>query len=287
MATINPYAPIQRNIPSSQTAVAGATVTFNIPVGELTYSDIVLYYTKTGTAATYAQMVADILKVRVKLNGITIQELSGKQFLDSFAYLGHTINNGEIPILFAQPTARTPVLESLTSLGTSGLNQASIEVDLASGAGASLAMSLNVMCHLRSEVPGLLISRKNFTLTCPVVGVNEFTQLPISIGDLLALHFDGAASPITNVEIRLDDRLLFEGSPSILANRLKRYGRVPQSGYVHAEMVMRDNLAEKQPLADTADFRIKLTVTTAGNVPVIMDTLAAPFGLPAAQVSKR
>ncbi len=282
MATINGYAPILRNIPASQTPVAGATVTFNIPVGELTYSDISLNYTKTGVAATYAQMVSDITRARVKLNGVTVQELTGKQYLDSFAYLGHTINSGEFPFLFAQPTARTPILESLTSLGTYGLNQASIEIDIASGATGTLAMSLNALCHKRAEAPGFLISRKSFNLNCSVIGVNEFASLPVSIGDLLSLHFDGSTAGITAVEIRLDDSLIFEGNLTALHNRLKRYGRVPQTNYAHVEMVMRDNLAEKQPLADTADFRIKLTTTGTGNVPVIMDTLAAPFGIPSA-----
>lgn len=281
MATINGYAPIMRKIPASQAPVAGTTVTFNIPVGEVTYSDITLYYTKTGVAATYAQMVSDITRARVKLNGITVQELTGKQFLDTFAYLGHTINNGEFPFLFAQPTARTPVLESLTALGTYGLNQASIEIDIASGATGTLAMELNALCHFRAEAPGLLITRKTFNLNCSVIGVNEFTNLPVSVGDLLALHFDGTAPTITAVEIRLDDRLIFEGTLTALHNRLKRYGRVPQTNYAHVEMVMRDNLAEKQPLADVADFRIKLTTTATGNVPVVMDTLAAPFGVPA------
>lgn len=282
MATINAYSPILRNIPANQQVVAGATVTFNIPVGELTYSDVTLYYTKAGVAATYAQMVADITRARVKLNGIVIQELTGKQFLDTFAFLGHTLNNGELPFIFAQPTARTPVLESLTSLGTAGLNQASIEVDVAAGAGANLAMSLNAMCHKRAEVPGMLLRRSTFNLGASIVGLNEFATLPVSIGDLVSIHFDGTSAPITAIEMRLDDALIYEGPLTVLHNRQKRYGRVPQTNYVHIDMCLRDNLAEKQPLADTADFRLKITTSAAGNIPVVMDTLAAPFGLPAA-----
>ena len=82
---------------------------------------------------------------------------------------------------------------------------------------------------------------------------------------------------ITKVEVDLDSVSHFDGDIVTLKSIQKRSGRVPQAGIVVIEPTFLDRFDDVWPLAGVQDFRVKLTMSGAGSVPIVMETLNVPI----------
>jgi hypothetical protein len=263
-------------LPSFSAVAAGQTANLTIPKGP-TYRGLFLEYRTSGTLAVEADMSADITGIRVKVNGVVRWESSAADLIMTLKYQGFTVDAGILPIHFARPTLRTPVMEEATAWGTADVDTLTLEVDIASGATAPTLVG-HALVTPDSRPLGPIIQRTKFSYAATTAGVFEVPDLPKSNGDLFAIHF--ASSVVTGLELLIDGSRIAD-VPKVVADRiLKDTGRVPQANVYHFDPTFLDRTDDRIALLNRQDVRFKLTVSGAGAVPIIMETVNAPLGLP-------
>lgn len=262
-----------RRLPSANTVAAGATSTFQIPLGP-TYRSFELRPTIAGADATEAEMRAQIERVRVKINGIARIDVAGTRLLDLYEYYGFTIDAGVFPILLTRPYARTPEGEENVAVGTNNVDTLTVEIDLAAGATID-ALPMDAWMTLERRDLGIIFEVRENSFVASGAGQLEIPTLPKSNGDLAALHLFSAN--ITALQILIDSAVHFDGDIETMHNVLKRVSRVPVTNVVHFEATALDRLNDALPLANVQDFRQKLTMSGAGTVVAVVETINLPI----------
>lgn len=266
-------------MPSFVSVAAGSTASVTIPRGP-TYRAFHLHCLNSPAAASEAEMKAGITAVRLKVNGVTRFEGSATDLLDPLsAYYGIATVAGVLSIHLALPWLRTITGEDNLAWGTSDVDTLTMEVDLDAASDVD-AMTLYAEVDPVSQPLGLIREVHKIIVAPSATGTFETPDLPRRQGALMALHFDvtGAAAA-TAVEIYADQVRMFDLAEVVSRAMLGYRGeRVPQTDYLHVDMIRLNRLDDAFPLANLSDFRCKLTVGTAGAIPIIMETLNAPLG---------
>jgi hypothetical protein len=273
-----------RKQPSFSAVAAGSTASVIVPRGP-TYRNFVLKYgTATAGGPTEANMKAEIDMVRVKINSIVRFELSGTHLLDLMHhYYGRTVAAGLMVIPFARPWHRTIPGEENLALGTRNIDTLEVEVDINSGATTpTLELQAQVDPVLRDL--GQIVEVHKTTLQPAATGVYEWSQIPRSQGDLLAMHLDeSSAAVITAIEVWMNSVGFSDGDLDVIdwlqKNEPHGIVRAPVANYRHIDTAILNRVDDRWPLRAIEDFRLKVTLSTAGAIPVIMETLNAPLGL--------
>lgn len=268
-----------RKMPSFVSVAAGSTASVTIPRGP-TYRALHLYATVSGSAATEAQMKASFDAIRLKINGVTRLEGSATDLLDPLsAFYGYATASGVLSIYLALPWLRTIQGEENMAWGTADVDTFTVEIDM-NGSASVDAMSLYAEVDPVSRPLGLIREVHKIVVAPSATGVYEVPDLPKQNGALMALHFDHTGSAVlTGLEVFADQVQMFDLNETVHAAILGYADRRnPQTGYIHLDMLRLNRLDDAFPLANLQDFRCKLTVGTAGSVPIIMETLNAPLG---------
>lgn len=230
---------IRRTLPDFQGVLAGQRATNNLPVGA-TYEMLFIEYKKGGVAATEAEIIADLTKIRLVLDGIAKIDVSAKDLVASHKYFGNTINHGILPVIFARPWARTPMGEDLLAYGTQNIRSATLEVDIASGvvnpslkASAITGAPSNLGYHVT-----MLTHTKGFSGT----GQKEISDLPKGLGRIqLTTHI--ASAQVTAIEVEADAKRVWEGTREKDEVTDALFGKIFQPNYYHINYVANDRLA--------------------------------------------
>lgn len=268
-------------LPDFNPVAAGAIASTQIPRG-FTYNDITLRYSANSVKANEATLKADIERVSLKINGVVRWEMSGKHLVDINKFYGLTQNAGELVIPLARPWLKTAIGVDNLAWGTANVQSFQLEVKIASGATTPvLAADAEVLPYATDL--GYIVEVHEFNFASSVSGKYEITTLPKGNGDLIAIHLDNAnitalQGKINNVEFIAQDSDLTAYHNSIV--RLSDQKRAPQTGYVHIDTQKRNRLDDVIPLAGLQEFLIAPTMSAAGSVGVVMETLNAPLGLP-------
>ena len=262
-----------RRLPAGNQVGAGNTTTFQVPLGP-TYRDFNLRPKIAGVDATEAQMRAQMTQVRCKINGIQRWGGNGGRLIDLYEYYGFTLASGVFPMLFSRPNARTIVAEENSCLGTGNVDSLTIEVDLDAAATID-SIDLDAVYTPEKRDLGPLIEVHENTFTAGAAGTFEISTLPRSRGDLVGMHL--FSSLITAFELEVDAVTYFDGDLTTLNNVLTRTGRAPVTNVVHYEPAYLDRYDDGIPLRGVQDFRQKLTMSGAGSVPIMMETLNVPI----------
>lgn len=268
-------------LPDFNPVAAGAIASTQIPRG-FTYQDITLLYSANGSKADEATLKADIERVSLKINGVVRWEMTGKHLVDLNKYYGLTQNNGELVIPLSRPWMKTEQGVDNLAWGTANVNSFQLEVKIASGA-TTPVLSANAEVLPYSTDLGYIVEVHEFSFASSVAGKYEISTLPKGNGDLVAIHLDNPnitalQGKLNNVEFIAQDSDLRSYHNSIV--RLSDGKRVPQAGYAHIDSQKRNRVSDIIPLARLQEFLVAPTLSAAGAVGVVMETLNTPLGLP-------
>lgn len=269
------FNPIRR-LPSFNSVAAGSTASIIIPTGQ-TYQTIVLRYKESGADVNEATMKASITKVRLKINGTTRFEASGKHIIDCLnKFYGIAFVAGQLVIPLTRPWLKTIEGEDNLGWGTANVNTFGLEVDIAAGATAP-TLTADAVISPQNRDLGIIVQVSEMSFAAAVSGDYEISTLPKGNGNLVALHLENAN--ITKIRAVADGYVLNDGDLAIM-NTINQWTglRVPQTGYVHLDALFKNRLGDTWPLAGVQDFRVIPTLSSAGSVPIVMETLNNPFG---------
>lgn len=257
--------------------VQGGISVIELPRGP-TYYGIGLRYKVNGVDCTEAQAKADIRFVRLKVNGVTRFETTGKHLIDIFnRYYGLGFNAGQIFIPLARPWLKVAEAIENTAWGTANLNSFSLEVEFNSPIVNPSLEAYHLSTVYQRDL-GMIIEVHESTYSAAQAGMNEISTLPRGNGDLVAIHLD--SSLITACDIEINSQVYTQGTDlALLQNLVKWYSlRSPQSGYTHLDAQIRNILSDSLPLIDVSDFRLKPIFSAGGTATIIMETLSTPLG---------
>tara|TARA_R110000737_G_C14623309_1_gene493992 strand:- start:3947 stop:4753 length:807 start_codon:yes stop_codon:yes gene_type:complete len=261
-----------RKLPSFEGVAAGQTASIRLPIGR-TYEQLLITY----GGATIAQLT----ELRIVANGEVIHRVTALTKLDSMnKFEGRAAASGVIVFDFNRYGLRTRAGEEFTGLGTGVLDDPNkittltAEIDIAAAATSPTLSAKAIQSPPRAV--GFIKKTRQFIYTAGASGEFEISDLPK--GDTINKIFIGNQGTIgiTKVVIERDNFIEFERS--VAENSLIQTDgvRVPQSGYVVYDPTEAGNGSESLATAGVQDLRIRLTLTTAGQVPLTVETIGTP-----------
>jgi hypothetical protein len=258
-----------RKMPSFEGVAAGQTATLRLPIGR-TYEQLLISY----GGATLAQLD----ELRIIANGEVIHRITEFTKLDSInKFNGRAAAAGVIVFDFNRYNLKTRAGVEFTGLGTGVLDDPrkittlSMEIDI-DAAASSPTLSVKAV-QSPPRLAGFIKKTKQYIYTAGASGEFEISDLPK--GDTINKIFIGnqAVIAISKIVIERDNFIEFERSDA--ENRaIQTDGvRVPQAGFVVYDPTEAGNGSESLQTAGVQDFRIRLTLGSAGQVPVTVETI--------------
>ena len=261
-----------RKMPSFEGIAAGSTATLRLPIGR-TYEQLLITY----GGATLAQLN----ELRIIANGEVIHRVTEFTRLDSMnKFEGRAAAGGVIVFDFNRYKIRTRAGEEFTGLGTgvqddpNKITTLTCEIDI-DGAASSPTLSSKAL-QSAPRMVGMIKKTRQFTYSAGASGEFEISDLPK--GDTINKIFiaNQGVLGITKVVIERDNFIEFERSVAENASIQTDGVRVPQSDYVVYDPTEAGNGSESLATKGVQDFRIRLTLTAGGQVPLIVETIGVP-----------
>lgn len=289
----------------------GFTATLNLP-RQVTYDAVMFKVTGTGVK------LSDVERARIVINGKTVQEyyngfkgindLNGHYrrnvhsgigpagaFTENFeAYVEQSdVEADELRIFLHHRRPELISLEQqrLFALGTLGLSNASILLDVASDAPADIAIeSRGILSETRQL--GVITKVKHFPIQVGA-GTNDYAQL-LKGALIVGIHLDKAEGDITDLAISLDGVDWVEKCSTVdLAFIQAMHGRVPlvsktgdegnevyaAGNQVHLDFIMENDWNQAMVSQVVNDLRMKITAETAGTVNMVVEYLDGLNGI--------
>lgn len=260
---------ITKRMPSFEGVAAGATATLRLPIG-LTYEQLLISY----AGVTLPQ----ITEIRVVGNGKTFQRYTSASRLDMMnRFTGRAAAAGVLLIDFTRYGLRTRQGEEVTALGTgvaskdgsTELSTLAVEIDI-DAAAAAPALS----CKAVQSAPqplGLIRHVREFGYNPSASGEYEISDIPK--GHLFnAVHF--VSANVTALKIDRDGYAVFERSAAENSLIQADGVRVPQAGVFTFDPTEIGNGGETLQTAGVFDLRFIATMSAAGALPVVVESIA-------------
>lgn len=263
---------------------AGQTAVLSLKT-QGTYRTLWLKYgTGTTGGPTQANMEAEILQIRLKLNGQVQRTFSARELFDLFeSYRGRSVVDGYLRIPFGEPWLVTPAGEEAGNWGMGGISSFTVEVDIAAGATAPTLQALANWSPITTNI-GNIVRWERFTPQAAQAGDVDF--VPVRRGAVIGQHFDMANVTLNTALVLWDqEERLIDASKADIDEALKEHDFVPQSDWLHVDFrgmsarfsqfveFIREGANGARPVAD---FRTRVNAAAAGNIRVIQETWASP-----------
>jgi len=218
---------------------AGGTATIQVdPTG--TFYGLRPYYTRTGVAATPAEIASDIKQVRVYLDSNTQWELTGAQLQAINKAHGINPSDGEIPLWFTEPWRTTEAAEDLKAWGMLGISQFSVEIDIDA---AATNPGLTCLQYKTPNPAQLGEIRKFKRQTVQVSGTGDLVIPNLTRNERqLALHCN--TTNISNIKVKVAEIEQLNMSPTRLHSIAAEQGYIPQTGWTHIAFDHRNRILE-------------------------------------------
>jgi len=252
-------------LPSLRGVGAGAVATSQLPVG-VTYHAIALRCTIAGVEATAAQILAQVSRIKLTLNGDPKIDASATE-LAAVDRHWHTRNSvdpvgqgGILHIWLARPELQEIDGQDGPAWGTADVNSLTLDVTLAGGATID-AIDLRAWIT-KGEPLGRHICLRRLTDSMGAAGdkvLSDF-QNPNAEYQLLALHIDksgGAGNLITSITLKADQNEEWDGPYANLQALFAPYGLTQVSGWTHLPFAFRGRPLDSLPMVMN-DCRLKL-----------------------------
>lgn len=261
-------------LPSLSRVSAGSKATLEMPLGN-TYERIV--FTVKAAAGLDA---GDIGRIDVLINGSPIQTFKNLQrLIDINAYYNRdtdTVTATEMQ--FALHFSRAELVDGLwrkaPGIGTADVQTFHIEMDIASGAPADITITAHAQANPIRETLGAFTRIREFPASSSVAGLLEADKLPRGPWYSVVHLFK---ADISAVEVVASDVKIIDATKAILERIQKGSApvkRVPQTAKAtHIDLITDGDLLDSLPTANLSDFRIKMTLDTAGAVDIVTETI--------------
>lgn len=267
-------------MPQTEGLGAAQTAITRLPTGP-TYLELGLRYkylvASVPTDAGEAQFQADFKEVRVIVDEEPFIRISGSQLLALNKYYKRPFIAGQLPIIFARPSYRTPAGEDELAYGTLDVQNMSVEVDIDAAATPS---SLSISAVLGPPAPlGRHMTVRSTTYQAAAIGIHEISDLTRGPYGLAAMHI--VSANVDDVEVQANRRKVFEADRAV-AEGFYADRRAWQAGYFHVDFQARNRVSESLSLV-LEDFRAKINHSVApGLYPIIQERIEqrVPAGLP-------
>lgn len=231
------------------------------------YQDIYLKY--SGSAS-------EIESVKLKLNTVSLFELSGTQLNMLADYYGYhrELNYFALPLSCIQSNELKRRLQ--TGIATFAGDNLVLEVKIAATA---TNPELEAFAEVRPN-PGIRpVVRRFMPYTIPAngAGVCQFTSFDKNqTGQsprIVAAHFFKDGNDINSLEIKRDKTVLHEMEKAHNDFILKREGRTPQAKYYHFDPTRVDYPVEEAMATASQSLEFKFDVGSAGNILGLIEVL--------------
>lgn len=274
---------INKPAPSISRVSPGSKAVLELPIGP-TYKRI--DFTVTAASGLDA---SDINRINVVMNGVIIQTfknlqrlmdinayharpadaMAGTAALFSIHFASREFDSG-LPL---NPNAHAARLAPC--MGTAGLTSLTVELEIASGAPASIAMSANTVSIGDVQPPGQFIQVQEYPWASSVAAEVDYDKL-LRDKAYVAMHL--FKSDINAVKIEKDQRIYLDATKSLLELDQKNaapFARAPVTGSAtHIDFCLDGNIMDTFKTFGSQDLRLKMTFGTTGAVDIVTETLS-------------
>ncbi len=254
----------------------GGTATVSLDVGPRYF--FLKFWVRVNNVLTLASDV--IQTVRVKVNEVTIRELSAARILALNAFNGCADAAGTLSLHFAEPGRADKTDEVFLAWDTYGERSFTVELVLKNLANPADVIRINGLKSLdygfwagpkgervKNIVKQLVLSENI------AAGQYDITKLPIRF-PLLRVHLD-AANPITYLEVDADGRRVCEAAKNENESILGNYGLVGNTFAYSFCPDYREQVSDFLAVGSTLNLRT--TSGVAQSVDCIVESLAPGF----------
>lgn len=258
---------LTRTMPAFSGVAIGQTATAALPIG-LTYHALVIDY--SGMALT------DLTELRLKINGKVRIQATGVQLdlINQFDRVPAAVAAGPGTLIF--PLDRLGLLtraaREYSALGTGlpgGPGNVTLEVDV-----GALAVAPVLSMRAMQSAPRAPLAVKNlefYQYNAPAIGLFEIADIPRTdvISRIMLLSAD-----ITEARVDVNGYERFDrsaGQNTIIQNAGVKTG---QAGLFAIDPTEQGYGADVFSFAGVTDFRLKLTMSAAGALPILVERLA-------------
>ncbi len=250
---------------------AGATTTVSLPLGAR-IKDLILVY--KGNAAE-AVMIADLLTVKLVINGQPRRSPSAAQIILLEKHEGRTITAGLLPVRFRNPSASDDQWEDRTALNTFRMASAALEITIDA---AAVAPTLECYaCYDNvDDKNDFLCVWDSVTFGNQGAGVKNKTDL-VKVGILQRIDFFGAANLPTAVKLRADENEIIDLSAAVQNRFGLDYGYQAQANHLALLATNTRRPQEGLFLDAVGRYEVEITTAAAGDITAIVQRLVNTF----------
>lgn len=259
-------------LPSLSRVVPGSKATLELPIGP-TYNRIVFEVT-----AGAGLDAADIGRIDALIDGKVIQTFKNLARLNYInAYYNRAADTmsataAQFALHFERAELVDLVYRRAPGIGTADVQTFHVEIDIASGAPADIAIAAYAEIDPVPAPLGVFFKVREFPFSSAVAGEVEIDKLPRGAW-YSAVHL--FKSDITHVEVSGNQVKVIDAPKGILERSQKEASpvkRVPQTAVAtHIDFITDGDLAQSLRTDLLNDFRIKTTLGTSGAVDLVAE----------------
>jgi hypothetical protein len=259
-------------------SVASAAInTFVIPTGDNVHGILLYFDDGAGAPLIRAELINDVVGVRMWLNGDLIFERTTTELLDEYKYhfdkfgalaaplgvLPISCMNHNLPIWDQTRGAALGMLKTTGKPGAGPFNTLTMEVTMGAAVATAALGEVHVVTDLYPQEPtGMHVRRLRTTRDILGTGDNFIQDLPRSAYGMLAIHV--ADNQMDRVTVTADNRDIYRGlNWNALQIMMNDAGRIAQVGYSHIPFDLGNDLLSCLPFAGLSKFIINYHTTGA------------------------
>ncbi len=256
-------------LPSLSRVTPGSKATLELPIGP-TYENIL--FTASGTGLT----TAAFKRIDVLLDGKVVQTYKNLDRLIAINsyYNRSTDSASQFMLHFFRGELMDVVYRRAPGIGTSDVQTFHIEIELDSAAPSDIAMEAHATVDPEPQPLGVFFKVREYPHSAAVAGQVEIDKLPRG-AFYGAIHL--FKSDVSAVEVELDQVKVIDATKSVLERMQKSatpVARVPQTASAtHIDMMLEGDVAQAFKTDSVRDFRVKMTLDTAGATDIVTETL--------------
>ncbi len=288
----------QQNV-AAQSIGPGLLSQFQVPVGQTYLNTQLFFYVGTpATPATLNQIIADVVLIKLKVNGIQISAGTGQQFAAIANFYKNNIvgNNGILPIFYERPWMQGVIAQRGPAWGMVGQNSFQIEVTLLTGGAITGIQMFHEIDPIASPL-GRHVEVRTQSHTFGSTGQDNIIDLPqgdaSALPDsIMAIHLEllggsGIAdkTDVSNLVVRADKVELWNTNVNTLENSylFPTSPRTPQAKYLSLDFAHRNR--QDGELWDNMNTLVVIPTFTVqpGTYNIVMEVMT---GTPGATAGK-
>lgn len=258
-----------KTLPSLSNVAAGLTASLELPLGAA-YHTIYLEY----SGVTLAQMK----KIRIEVNGKVVQEFENGVQLDELNqyYNRGDAANGILPIHFTRTELKDVLQQRVFAIGTADISTLTLRFDI-DAAAANPVVKAHAMQGNQSPI-GYITKVKSFPRSFSTGGLQEIDNLPRPrSARIAAVHL--ISDKVVSAKLEVDGEIAFEASKALEQKIQADYDRKPNANKMTMDFMKEGDFAQAQVLANVQDFRIRMELSEAAPVTVLVEYLDVLEGL--------